>query len=171
MPNIYQLAAEYQNLYNALVESADAETGEVSVDIADALERAQGTFEEKAVATATVYRMLGEESERVENAIARLESYKNKLDKEAERVKTTLSVVCQKTGVTSLRGMYANISFRNSEKTVVDNIEDIPDEFIRVKVERSPMLNEIKAAIKAAEAQGATFPGAHIEKIQNIQIK
>lgn len=167
MANIYQLQTDFLNIYNALIESADDETGEVNVDLVEALNGVQMQFEEKAIATACVYRMIDEESERVNAAIKRLTAYKKRLDNERERVKTTLSDACEATGVEKIRGTYASISFRTSEQTVIDNLDELPTEFVKVKAEYVPDKTAIKIAIK----EGRDVPGAHLEKVKNIQIK
>lgn len=167
MAKLYQLAAEYNELFLALMDSADEETGEVGVDIAAAVGKAQGTFEEKAVATATVARMLGNESEKIGSEIARLTAMKQHIDRERERVTSYLSNACEMTGTRIIRGIYANISFRRSEQTVIDNEDEIPEEFVKVKLTRTPDKAAIKAAIKA----GKEVAGAHIQTVQNIQIK
>lgn len=167
MPNIYELTTEFLGIYDALIASADDETGEVNVDLVAALNDVQMKFEEKAIATAVVYRMIGEESERVDAAIKRLTAYKKRLNAESERVKNTLSAACIATGTEKLRGTYASISFRKSEQTVIDNVDALPTEFVKQKVEYQPD----KTAIKKAINEGRDVPGAHLETVNNIQIK
>ena len=167
MPNIYELTTEFVSIYDALIASADDETGEVSVDLVAALNDVQMKFEEKAIATAVVYRMIDEESKRAEAAIKRLTAYKKRLDTERDRVKNTLSDACIATGTEKLRGIYASISFRRSEQTVIDNVDALPAEFIKQKVEYQPDKTAIKEAIKG----GRDVPGAHLETVNNIQIK
>ncbi len=167
MPNIYQLTTDFVNLYNQILDSADDETGEVNVDLVTALDSVQMQFEEKALATATVWRMLGEEKERVSNAIKRLTAYEEKLDKEQDRIKETLTQACIATGTEKLRGTYTSISFRKSAKTVVDNIDELPSEFVIEEVK----YKADRTAIKKAINEGREVPGAHIELVDNIQIK
>ncbi|MCM1297648.1 MAG: siphovirus Gp157 family protein [Muribaculaceae bacterium] len=167
MANLYQLATEYNDLFNALMDSADVETGEVDVDISAALEKVQGTFAEKAVATATVFRMLGGESEKIKAEIDRLTKLKTHIDKEQERVKSYLVQACEMTGTESLRGIYASISFRTSKQTIIDNADILPAEFVKVETTYKPDKKAIKAAIDA----GRDVTGAHIETVRNIQIK
>lgn len=58
------------------------------------------------------------------------------------------------------------ISFRKSEKTVIDDIYKLPESFLKY-AEPKADLTEIKKAIK----NGETISGAHIEEAQNIRIK
>lgn len=167
MPNIYELTTEFINIYDALIASADDETGEVNVDLVAALDDVQMKFEEKAISTAVVYRMIDDESKRADAAIKRLTAYKKRLDGERDRVKNTLSAACIATGTEKLRGLYASISFRKSEQTIIDNVDALPEEFVKEKVEYQPDKTAIKEAIKA----GREVPGAHLETVNNIQIK
>lgn len=167
MASLYNLATEYQELYTALVSTADEETGEVDVDIAAALANAQGTFEEKAIATATVSRMLGNTVEEISKEIDRLKRLKAHLEREDGRVREYLKMAMEMTGTEKVQGISASISFRKSEQTVIDNEVELPEEYITVKTTYTPNKTAIKAAIKA----GNEVPGAHIETVMNLQIK
>lgn len=167
MASLYNLATEYQELYTALVSTADEETGEVDVDIAAALANVQGTFEEKAIATATVSRMLGNTVEEVSKEIDRLKRLKAHLEREDGRVREYLKMAMEMTGTEKVQGISASISFRKSEQTVIDNEVELPEEYITVKTTYTPNKTAIKAAIKA----GNEVPGAHIETVMNLQIK
>ena len=167
MASLYNLATEYQELYTALVSTADEETGEVDVDIAAALANIQGTFEEKAIATATVSRMLGNTVEEVSKEIDRLKRLKAHLEREDGRVREYLKRAMEMTGTEKVQGISASISFRRSEQTVIDNEGELPEEYITAKTTYTPNKTAIKAAIKA----GNDVPGAHIETVMNLQIK
>lgn len=170
MASLYNLATEYQELYTALVSTADEETGEVDVDIAAALANVQGTFEEKAIATATVSRMLGNTVEEVSKEIDRLKRLKAHLEREDGRVKEYLKNAMEMTGTEKIQGISASISFRKSEKVVPDyegSEELIPEEYMRITVKREMDKTKIAKAIKA----GNEVPGAHIETVMNLQIK
>ena len=167
MASLYNLATEYQELYTALVSTADEETGEVDVDIAAALANVQGTFEEKAIATATVSRMLGNTVEEVSKEIDRLKRLKAHLEREDGRVREYLKRAMEMTGTEKVQGISASISFRRSEQTVIDNEGELPEEYITAKTTYTPNKTAIKTAIKA----GNDVPGAHIETVMNLQIK
>lgn len=164
-PSLYGLTTEYQSLYNQLIESVDEETGEVDITISNALTAKGKEFEEKAVAVASVYRKFDNEIALYEQEIKRLQEYKERLKKCKERLKDNLSYACQTLGYEKIDGVYAHISFRTSEETIIDDEDMLEEEFIRVKVE--PNKTAIKNAIKA----GIEVRGAHIEKKKNINIK
>lgn len=167
MASLFNLAKEYTDLYSALVSSVDEETGEVDVDIASALANVQGSFEEKAISTATVSRMLGNTVDEVSKEIDRLKRLKVHLEREDGRVKEYLKKAMELTGTEKVQGISASISFRQSEQTVIDNEEELPEEYITVKTTYTPNKTAIKAAIKA----GKDVPGAHIETVKNLQIR
>lgn len=166
--SLYRLTNEYQDLYDAVLSSADEETGEVDLSLVTALAQRQEEWEKKAVSVACVYRALKDDGERVGREIERLTAIKKRIERERDRIKDGLDAACQTLGVESVKGMYANISYRLAPPTVVvDNPDEIPEEYIRVKVTR----NEDKVAIREAIQQGKEVPGAHLEQKKNIQIK
>ena len=163
MNALYKLGEEYNRLLDELLETA-SEDGEVNLDISKQLEEIHGAFTEKAISVATVYRSLEQEAERYKAEEKRLAEIRRKLERHAEAIKGYLARECINTGVEKIGGVSANISFRTSEKTVIDNEAEIPDEYWRVKKE--PDLSAIKAAIKA----GKEIEGAHLQAFKNIQI-
>lgn len=168
MPNLYLLAQEYRDLENALLSSANEETGEVSVDIAEAVGKIQGDFNQKAISVATVWRNFGRYASEIEEEIDRLTVLKKRVEREQKHIEDYLVQACEITGTVEIHGISANITFRNNPpKTVVDDAEAIPEEYITVKVERKPNLTAIKAAIRA----GKEVAGAHLEQERKICIK
>lgn len=168
--SLWNLSQDYIELYNALVESADEETGEVDIDISKALEKVQGAFEEKAIATATVYRALGKYSKDIDEEIKRLQALKQHTDDQQKKVERYLTEACERAGIESIRGIYANISFKtNPLKVVFDDESLIPEEYIteKVKVEKSISKTKIKEAIQ----KGIEVAGARLVQERKIQIK
>ena len=165
--NLYNLTAECKSLYDDIIASADDDTGEVDLSLVTALSVRQEEWNDKAIAVACVYRALDEDSARVGREIERLTAIKKRLERERDRVKEGLANACNALGVEKVQGMYANISFRSSEQTVIENEGAIPDEYMTVKTTYTPNRTAIKEAIKA----GKDVPGAHVEKRKNIQIK
>lgn len=166
--NLYNLTAECASLYDAIIASADEETGEADLSLVTALCERQDEWEKKAVSVACVYRALDSDSARVGREIERLTAIKKRLERERDRIKEGLDAACKTLGVESVKGMYANISYRFSPPAViVDNPDEIPEEYIRVKVSRT----EDKTAIREAIQAGNEVPGAHLERKKNIQIK
>lgn len=165
--NLYRIGSETQQLYNQLIDSIDEETGEVDIDIASALEVKKEEFAAVAINYATVIRMINARKIEAETEIERLTAIKSKLGQIADRMTKTLSAACQGLGFDKINGLTAAISFRKSEQTIIDNAEMLPSEFVKEKVTYAPDKTAIKNAIKA----GQDVPGAHVETVNNIQIK
>lgn len=165
--SLYSLTDECRSLYDALMASADEETGEVDISLVNALAERQEAWEDKAVAVACVYRSLDEDAARVGREIERLTAMKKRLERERDRVKEGLSAAFTALGVEKVKGMYADISFRASEQTIIDNADAVPEEYMTVNTTYTPNKTAIREAIKA----GKEVPGAHLEQKKNIQIK
>lgn len=163
---LYSLSEEYIQLFEALMLSAD-ENGEIDSDISLALDNISGKFEEKAIAVATVWRAIDSYENDIATEIKRLQAIKKRVERESDKLKSYLSDACQKTGLMRLQGVHANILFKKSKATIVDDIEKIPKEYIEEKITYTPNLNKIKSAIES----GTIINGAHIEERNNIQIK
>lgn len=109
--------------------------------------------------------MLEGEIEQTDKLLNRLTERSNRLKAARKRVKEYLSCAIQNAGCEEIKGNYANITFRTSEETIIDDEDMLSEEFIRVKVAPN------KTAIKNAIKQGIEVRGAHIEKKKNLQIK
>ena len=165
--NLYHISLETQNLYDRLLDSIDEETGEVDIDLVSALEVKKEEFASAAINYATVIRMLQRKTEEADAEIKRMAAIKDKLGRTVETMTKTLSAACQGLGFEKINGLTAAISFRKSEQTIIDNAELLPSEFVKEKVTYTPDKTAIKNAIKA----GQDVPGAHVETVNNIQIK
>ena len=68
---------------------------------------------------------------------------------------------------TPIKDAKVNITWRKSEKCIVDDIDldTLPEEYVRVKKDVD------KSALKDALKEGAVFAYARLEESQNIQIK
>ena len=165
--NLYRIGAETQQLYEQVIGTLDEETGEVDLEAVNALEVKKEEFAAVAINYATVIRMLQRKTEEADAEIKRMAAIKDKLGRAVERMTNTLSAACQSLGFEKINGLTAAISFRKSEQTIIDNAELLPSEFVKEKVTYTPDKTAIKNAIKA----GQDVPGAHVETVNNIQIK
>ncbi len=144
-----------------ILACVDSETGEI-ID-PEKLNNLLLTKSEKLENLALWYKDLIAESEALkaekEAFAAREKAAKNK----AESIKNYLSFALQGE---SFKTTKCVVSFRKSEKTIVDDIAELPEEYLTI-AEPKANLTEIKKAIK----NGEEIKGAHIEETQNIQIK
>ena len=144
-----------------ILNCIDTETGEI-IDI-EKLNELQIAKDEKLENLALWYKDLIAEAnalkEEKEAFAAREKSAKNK----AESIKNYLSYVLSGENFKTTK---CALSFRKSEKTVIDDIYSIPENFLKYSEPKAD-LTEIKKAIK----NGEEIKGAHLEETQNIQIK
>lgn len=144
-----------------IMSCIDNETGEI-IDT-DKLNELQIAKDEKIENLALWYKDLIAEAnalkEEKEAFAEREKAAKNK----AESIKNYLSYALNGENFKTTR---CALSFRKSEKTVIDDIYSIPKKFLKY-AEPKADLTEIKKAIK----NGEEIKGAHLEEAQNIQIK
>lgn len=144
-----------------MLSCVDSETGEL-ID-PEKLNELQIAKDEKIKNLGLWYKDLLAEAtalkEEKEAFAARERAAKNK----AESIKNYLSYVLNGENFKTTECV---ISFRRSEKTVIDDIYSLPENFLKYSEPKAD-LTEIKKAIK----NGEEIKGAHLEETQNIQIK
>ncbi len=167
MASLYFLTRDVEKLYEDLLSSVDEETGEVDEKISNALAVKEEEFNSKAIAVATVVRRFRSSEDEIEAEIKRLKAMKERIKHLGDRLENSLSTACERLGKTKIDGISANISFRASEATIVENESELPELFFDVEMKKKVSLTRIKQAIKS----GLTVPGARLEIRKNIQIK
>ena len=139
----------------------DSETGEV-ID-PEKLNNLKIAKDEKLENLALWYKDLLAEAnalkEEKEAFAAREKTARNK----AESIKNYLSYALNGENFKTTK---CALSFRTSERTVIDDIYSVPENFLKYSEPKAD-LNELKKAIK----NGEEIKGAHLEETQNIQIK
>jgi hypothetical protein len=87
------------------------------------------------------------------------------LENKAERIKAWVTKSMLENNDSGIQDANTKLSWRKSEKCIVTDESKIDDKFF--KIVRSPMVAEIKAAIKA----GQTIAGAELQSNVSLQIK
>lgn len=161
------LGEELTAKYEALMEGADGETGEVDLDKLFALDAAQDAFEEKAAKTGRVIRFLHANAETLREEKRRISELLARYEKREESLKVYLSACLCAAGIKKVDKFpsLSVIGFRSAESVVIDDGNALPEAY--VAIERKPL----KEAIRAALRDGDTVSGAHLERSYNIQIK
>lgn len=95
---------------------------------------------------------------------ARIDEYIKKKTAELERVKNYASFVLNGEKFESAK---AKASWRKSTKVIVEDMDTLPEEYIRVRTTREPDRTALKDAMK----RGEVFLGAHIEETKSLTIK
>ena len=103
----------------------------------------------------------------IDAEIERLQQLKKRNSSNIDKVKSNILWFMQQNNVDTIKSDLATFSLRKSESTDIENIEQIPQEFITIKQTFVPDKTAIKKAIK----EGIEVPGAKVITNYNLQIK
>lgn len=146
---------------SAILDCIDSETGEI-LDI-EKLEELQMQRDEKIQSVGEWYKNLCSDAEAYKAEKNNFAEKQKAAEAKAESLKKWLDYALQGQ---PFKSTTVQISYRKSEKTIVDDISKIDSKYYKpVKYEAD--LTKIKAAIKAGEV----IDGCHIEENNNISIK
>ena len=151
------------NLYEidqAIFSCIDPETGEIA-DY-EAFERLQMEKDRKIENVALWYKNLVAEAAALKAEEKAFAERRKAAENRAERLKGFLDTVLQGSPVKTTK---FTVSYRKSEQTVVDDLQLIPEKFLR---RADPTAD--KSALKAAIKGGEEIPGVHLETVRNISI-
>lgn len=166
MASLYEIDSRIQQILDNIYDSAD-ENGEVGdIDLTE-LHELQEAREVKLENIALYAKNLASEASAIKEEEITLAERRKRLERKSERLKAILINAMEYDGKKKLSTARFEVTIRYSEKTIITNIDEIPDEYITMKVERNPDKTAIKAAIKA----GQEIAGAEIEINPSITIK
>ena len=160
---LYEIPDEYRKVLEGV--QVDEETGEILGT--DALVEFAGDLNETIKNTGLYLFELDSEAHQIDAQIKRLKARKDGMKRRAETLKNLMLDAMTSTGLTKVSDPLVTVYLRKSTATIVDNMELIPKDLLRVKVEKSPDLVAISKTIKS----GIEVPGAHLEERQNVNIK
>ena len=152
------------NLYEinqAIMDCVDEETGEI-VDI-EKLNDLHMQFDDKVENIACFIKNLLSDAKAIKeeenNLASRRKSYENKAKSLKKYLSDTLNGQKFKTAKVS-------ISYRKSESVDIENMKDVPEEYIKIA---EPTVD--KASAKQAIKSGIKIPGLRLAESKNIQIR
>lgn len=160
---LYEIPEEYRKVLEGV--QVDEETGEILGT--DALVEFAGDLNETIKNTGLYLFELDSEAQQIDAQIKRLKARKDGMKRRAETLKNLMLDAMTSTGLKKVQDPLVTVYLRKSTATIVDNMELIPKDMLRVKVETSPDLVAISKTIKS----GIEVPGAHLEERQNVNIK
>lgn len=160
---LYEIPEEYRKVLEGV--QVDEETGEILGT--DALVEFAGDLNETIKNTGLYLFELDSEAQQIDAQIKRLKARKDGMKRRAETLKNLMLDAMTSTGLKKVSDPLVTVYLRKSTATIVDNMELIPKDLLRVKVETSPDLVAISKTIKS----GIEVPGAHLEECQNVNIK
>ena len=160
---LYEIPEEYRKALEGV--QVDEETGEILGT--DALVEFAGDLNETIKNTGLYLFELDSEAQQIDAQIKRLKARKDGMKRRAETLKNLMLDAMTSSGLKKVSDPLVTVYLRKSTATIVDNMELIPKDLLRVKVETSPDLVAISKTIKS----GIEVPGAHLEERQNVNIK
>lgn len=160
---LYEIPAEYRKVLEGV--QVDEETGEILGT--DALVEFAGDLNETIKNTGLYLFELDSEAQQIDAQIKRLKARKDGMTRRAETLKNLMLDAMTSSGLKKVSDPLVTVYLRKSTATIVDNMELIPKDLLRVKVETSPDLVAISKTIKS----GIEVPGAHLEERHNVNIK
>ena len=149
-----------EQIQKAIELGFDPETGEI-LD-ASALEQLQIDRDEKIENICLYIKDLVAESKALADEAKALSERKEQSAKRAESLKKYLQTMLDGQKWKSSK---AAVSYRKTQSVVVDDLEALKPEFLRIKKEAD------KTAIKDVLKAGAAVAGAHLEERQSMSIK
>jgi hypothetical protein len=157
---LYEIEEQIQQALDAAV---DAETGEIYPEAYGAVEALEMIRAEKIEATACYIKNRSANAAAIANEIKSLQARKRAEEKRAEGAMSYLRYF--------LNGQKFNspkvaITYRTSQSVEIDDIKNIPEEYLRYK-DPEPDKTALKKAIK----DGVNIPGVHLTNKLNMQIK
>lgn len=158
--SLYELGEAYKNLPYVL-DSQDPDELKVYLNSIEVQIR------EKSSNIVMYAQNLNLTAEGIDNEIERLKELRDSYKKKAQRLKDYISWVLQENDIKLVESELFRLSFRKSESVEVYDITQLPESFLKVKIEKNPDKDMIKKAIKS----GVEVPGATVVTKQNLQIK
>lgn len=160
---LYEIPAEYRKVLEGV--QVDEETGEILGT--DALVEFAGDLNETIKNTGLYLFELDSEAQQIDAQIKRLKARKDGMTRRADTLKNLMLDAMTSSGLKKVSDPLVTVYLRKSTATIVDEMDILPKDLLRVKVETSPDLIAIGKKLKAGEV----VPGAHLEERQNVNIK
>ena len=149
-----------------LAEYVDPETGEITDEGIEQLEKLELDRKEKALAVAAYLKGERAEAEAIGAEVKRLAQRQKTHERRAQRLEDYLAWAGVVPGE-KLEDARSAISWRKSTRVLVENVEALPEEFVRTKVEKSPD----KVALKKALQSGREVNGAALDMRNNLVVR
>jgi chromosome segregation ATPase len=165
VPQSITLYDHCHDLLDLLWQFDECESDEAREALAVAIREHIGNTREKVDRVGGALASLNATAEAISVEIDRLKERKAMFEKNAATLKQQTLYVMSVTGLKKLEGNTTTLSARNNAESVdVLDAEELPDEFLKYELTKTP----IKASIKDALKAGAEVPGARL--IQTISL-
>lgn len=160
---LYQISENYLNALESI--EIDEETGEILN--AEKLEQLQDELEVKLDRVACYVKTQTAFAEAMKTEEAALYARRKRIEKKVEYLRGLLGDTMGKLGADKFETERVKLSFRRSTSVEIEDMEALPDGFLK----RREVVDVDKAAIKAELQGGGAVPGAILQEKKNLQIK
>ena len=178
--NLFEIEQSMMNLLEYGVDDTTGEIVETEEEFNALYDSIQLDLQTKLDNTNCLGKIIDGEIEVIDKEIKRLQSEKKARENKKEWLKNRVDLFVRRqftdeNGNLDVEGLnayklnlpHSKISYRKSNSVDVYNFENLPEKYIKTKIEKSPD----KVAIKDAINNGETIEGAKIVTNYNIQIK
>lgn len=164
--SLYEIDLRIKNLIDSIMDNVD-ENGEVKdFDISE-LEELKEEKQTKLENIALYIKNLDSEAVAIKVEENVLKERRERLEKKSERLRTALINSLQEDGKDKIESPKFVAKIKVTDKTEILDIDKIPEQYIKVKIERQADKTEIKKAIKSGEV----IEGARVVPNTTINIK
>lgn len=159
--NLFKISKEYLQLLDELEERE----GELTPEIEQKLAINESQFETKVEGYVALIRKLQSDIETARDEEKRISKIRKSRENLVERLKSNLDSVMQMKGEDRYDAPTFKLSYRKSKQVRILDEEQIPEEYLRIKVEPS------KSEIKKLLDSGEVVDWAKIVENKNLQIR
>lgn len=163
MPSLYTISGDLL----ALLSAIEANEGEITPDIEQALAITEDQFAAKATDYGLAILNLEAMAKAAKAEKERLAGLQKFYENVAGRLRGALCGAMDVLDHPKVESPSVRLFLRHTTATEVDDVTKLPDEFVTTKIEDVPD----KAAIKKALQEGRDVPGAHLVENVSLQIK
>lgn len=163
MPSLYTISGDLL----ALLSAIEANEGEITPDIEQALAITEDQFAAKATDYGLAILNLEAMAKAAKAEKERLAGLQKFYENVSNRLRSALCGAMDVLDHPKVESPSVRLFLRHTTATEVDDVTKLPDEFVTTKIEDVPD----KAAIKKALQEGREVPGAHLVENVSLQIK
>lgn len=163
--NLYNIANEYQTVFNQIV---DAETGEINETAMEQLNALSDDVKNKGIAVASYIKNIEAERDAIDAAKKAMAAREARLDARIGYLTSYLQSNMERCGISELTCAYFAVKLKKCPVSVdITDETAIPMEFKKVK----EVLSVDKLKIKEEILNGAVIPGAALKQNMRLEIK
>lgn len=159
MPNLYDITGDIMGLREM---ATDPELPEGALD--DTFEALEGLFNDKCENICKVLKNIEAEAAACKAEADRLLARKKIFENDSARLADFMHTQMKKAGIKKIDGtLFTILSRQGTEVVIIDDEDEIPDDFVETEVVTKVDKKKVMAALKA----GTDVPGAHKERRPN----